>query len=368
MTLEDIVKKSSGGIYNNAAQIWNHTFFWNCMKPGGGGEPDAARWPRRSTPSGAATPPSRKRSSSRAVGNFGSGWTWLVKKADGCVDIVNTGAAGTPLTTADKAAADDRRLGARLLHRLPQPAPEVRRDLPRQARELGLRGEELRLSRAAAHAAKSRPAGRLFRVRAQRCRERRAAELAARLDAALGEPALVHLEHVAHRLGRAVASRASAASCRSMLTMRAVVGDEGDRQRQQRVLHPEALLRRLLEDEQHAFVAAASRVRNIRPISRCSGVRATSARMLCMPAVSVIAAASAAPGLGGRAAGQRGASSDSAARQARRVHRGYFLAPSMRRRRQRSTAGPGTADGLPERRPCGSCAAWAASRPLTGRR
>ena len=102
MALEDIVKKATGGIYNNAAQIWNHTFFWSCMKPGGGGEPTGAL-ATRSRPSGAATPPSRKRSTKSAVGNFGSGWTWLVKKADGSVDIVNMGAAGTPLTTADKA-------------------------------------------------------------------------------------------------------------------------------------------------------------------------------------------------------------------------------------------------------------------------
>ena len=127
-TLEEIVKTSSGGIYNNAAQIWNHTFFWNCMKPNGGGEPTGA-WPRHQRQVGAATPPSRKAFVKSAVGNFGSGWTWLVKKADGSVDIVNTGAAGTPLTTGDKALLDRRRLGTRLLHRLPQPASEVRRDL-----------------------------------------------------------------------------------------------------------------------------------------------------------------------------------------------------------------------------------------------
>jgi Fe-Mn family superoxide dismutase len=102
MTLEEIIKKSSGGIYNNAAQIWNHTFFWNCMAPNGGGEPTGAlaeainaKWL-----SYAAFKEAFVKS---AVGNFGSGWTWLVKKADGSVDIVNTGAAGTPLTTADKA-------------------------------------------------------------------------------------------------------------------------------------------------------------------------------------------------------------------------------------------------------------------------
>ncbi|TDM06467.1 MAG: superoxide dismutase [Fe] [Ideonella sp. MAG2] len=101
-SLEDIVRKSSGGVYNNAAQIWNHTFFWNCLKAGGGGEPSGAlaaainaKWGSYAAFKEAFT--------KSAVGNFGSAWTWLVKKADGSVDIVNMGAAGTPLTTGDKA-------------------------------------------------------------------------------------------------------------------------------------------------------------------------------------------------------------------------------------------------------------------------
>ena len=101
-SLEDIVKKSSAGIYNNAAQIWNHTFFWNCLKKDGGGEPSGAlaaainaKWGSYAAFKEAFT--------KSAVGNFGSGWTWLVKKADGSVDIVNTSNAATPLTTADKA-------------------------------------------------------------------------------------------------------------------------------------------------------------------------------------------------------------------------------------------------------------------------
>jgi superoxide dismutase, Fe-Mn family len=102
MPLEDIVRKSSGGIYNNAAQIWNHTFFWNGLKAGGGGEPAGALAAAINTKWGtyAAFKDAFAKS---AVGNFGSGWTWLVKKADGSVDIVNMGAAGTPLTTGDKA-------------------------------------------------------------------------------------------------------------------------------------------------------------------------------------------------------------------------------------------------------------------------
>ncbi len=102
MGLEDIVKKSSGGVFNNAAQVWNHTFFWHSMKPAGGGKPAGAlaaaidkKWGSFDAFKEAFT--------KSAVGNFGSGWTWLVKKADGSVDIVNTSNAGTVLTTGDKA-------------------------------------------------------------------------------------------------------------------------------------------------------------------------------------------------------------------------------------------------------------------------
>lgn len=101
-SLEDIVRKSSGGVFNNAAQVWNHTFFWNSMKPAGGGKPSGAlaaaidkKWGSFDAFKEAFT--------KSAVGNFGSGWTWLVKKADGSVDIVNTSNAGSVLTTADKA-------------------------------------------------------------------------------------------------------------------------------------------------------------------------------------------------------------------------------------------------------------------------
>jgi superoxide dismutase, Fe-Mn family len=102
LDLTAIIKKApAGGIYNNAAQVSNHTFFWNCMKPNGGGEPSgalataiAAKW--------GSCDEFKKAFQASAVGNFGSGWTWLVKKADGTLDIVNMGAAGTPLTTSDK--------------------------------------------------------------------------------------------------------------------------------------------------------------------------------------------------------------------------------------------------------------------------
>ena len=103
LDLEAIVKKApAGGIYNNAAQVWNHTFFWNCMKPNGGGAPTGALAAAIDAKWGSLDA-FKAAFQASAVGNFGSGWTWLVKKADGSVDIVNTGPAGTPLTTEDKA-------------------------------------------------------------------------------------------------------------------------------------------------------------------------------------------------------------------------------------------------------------------------
>ena len=102
LSLEEIIKKSQGGVFNNSAQVWNHTFFWNCMTPNGGGAPtgpvaDAinAKW--------GSFDKFKEEFQKSAVGNFGSGWTWLVKKTDGTVDIVNTSNAGTPLTTENVA-------------------------------------------------------------------------------------------------------------------------------------------------------------------------------------------------------------------------------------------------------------------------
>ncbi len=102
LSLEDIIKKSSGGVYNNAAQIWNHTFFWNCMKPQGGGAPKGKLLEAINAKFGSYDA-FKEAFTKSAVGNFGSGWTFLVKKADGSVDIVNMGPAGTPLTTGDTA-------------------------------------------------------------------------------------------------------------------------------------------------------------------------------------------------------------------------------------------------------------------------
>jgi Fe-Mn family superoxide dismutase len=99
-SLVDIVKRSSGPVFNNAAQIWNHTFFWNCLTPTSSGHPTGAlaaaidaKWGSLAAFQEAFT--------KSALGNFGSGWTWLVKKANGSVDIVNTSNAATPLSGDD---------------------------------------------------------------------------------------------------------------------------------------------------------------------------------------------------------------------------------------------------------------------------
>ena len=103
LDLEAIVRKApAGGIYNNSAQVWNHTFFWNCLAPNGGGAPTGALAAAIDAKWGSFADFTKAFQAS-AVGNFGSGWTWLVRKADGSVDIVNMGAAGTPLTTGDQA-------------------------------------------------------------------------------------------------------------------------------------------------------------------------------------------------------------------------------------------------------------------------
>jgi len=95
--LEDIVKTSTGGVFNNAAQIWNHTFYWNSLSPNGGGAPTGAIADAINAAFGSFEA-FQEKFNEMAVNNFGSSWTWLVKKADGTLDIVNTSNAATPLT------------------------------------------------------------------------------------------------------------------------------------------------------------------------------------------------------------------------------------------------------------------------------
>ncbi|GAA0665886.1 MULTISPECIES: Fe-Mn family superoxide dismutase [Rheinheimera] len=96
-SLEDIIRTSQGPVFNNAAQIWNHTFYWNCLSPNGGGEPTGALAAAITAQWGSFAA-FQTAFNDKAVNNFGSSWTWLVKKADGSLDIVNTSNAGTPLT------------------------------------------------------------------------------------------------------------------------------------------------------------------------------------------------------------------------------------------------------------------------------
>ncbi|MBR9727104.1 superoxide dismutase [Fe] [Shewanella intestini] len=96
-SLEEVVKTSTGGVFNNAAQIWNHTFYWNCLAPNAGGEPTGPVADAIVAAFGSFEAFQTKFTDS-AVNNFGSAWTWLVKKADGTVEIVNTSNAATPLT------------------------------------------------------------------------------------------------------------------------------------------------------------------------------------------------------------------------------------------------------------------------------
>lgn len=101
MSLEDIIKKASGGMFNNAAQIWNHTFYWMGLAPAAGGEPKGALADAINKKWGSFAK-FKEEFNKCAVGTFGSGWAWLVKKADGSLDLVSTSNAATPLTGSDK--------------------------------------------------------------------------------------------------------------------------------------------------------------------------------------------------------------------------------------------------------------------------
>ena len=102
LSLEDIIRKSSGGIFNNAAQVWNHTFYWNCLKPNGGGEPSGKLADAIKAGFGDFSR-FKEQFSDTAVKTFGSGWAWLVQRPDGSLALVSTPNAVTPLTSDDTA-------------------------------------------------------------------------------------------------------------------------------------------------------------------------------------------------------------------------------------------------------------------------
>jgi Fe-Mn family superoxide dismutase len=97
MTLEQIIMKSNGGTFNNAAQVWNHTFFWNCMKPKGGGEPSGDLLAQINSSFGSFND-FKTKFADTSVKQFGSGWGWLVKSKAGKLEIVSTSNAANPMT------------------------------------------------------------------------------------------------------------------------------------------------------------------------------------------------------------------------------------------------------------------------------
>jgi superoxide dismutase, Fe-Mn family len=100
-SLEDIIKTSSGGLFNNAAQVWNHTFYWHCLKPNGGGEPTGKLADAINQSFGSFSA-FKEQFTQTALTTFGSGWAWLVQKTDGTLALVSTSNAGCPLTGSDR--------------------------------------------------------------------------------------------------------------------------------------------------------------------------------------------------------------------------------------------------------------------------
>jgi Fe-Mn family superoxide dismutase len=99
-SLEEIIRKAAGGIFNNGAQVWNHTFYWNCMKPKGGGEP-AGKLADVLVKNFGSFADFRDKFTAAAATLFGSGWAWLVKKPDGTLVITQESNAGNPLRAGD---------------------------------------------------------------------------------------------------------------------------------------------------------------------------------------------------------------------------------------------------------------------------
>ncbi len=97
-TLEELIASSSGGIFNNAAQVWNHSFYWNCLSPNGGGEPTGELAAAINDKFGSFAE-FKAAFSQTSITTFGSGWGWLVKNKDGSLELVSTSNAQTPLTT-----------------------------------------------------------------------------------------------------------------------------------------------------------------------------------------------------------------------------------------------------------------------------
>jgi Fe-Mn family superoxide dismutase len=103
MSLEDIIMKSEGGVFNNAAQVWNHTFYWNCLRAPADDNAPAGALAEAIDKTFGSFDAFKEQFAKAGAGNFGSGWTWLVKNADGSLEIYNTSNAGTPMTAGKTA-------------------------------------------------------------------------------------------------------------------------------------------------------------------------------------------------------------------------------------------------------------------------
>lgn len=99
--LETIVRKAQGGLFNYAAQVWNHTFYWNCLAPKAGGAPEGKLAEAINAAFGSFDA-FKAEFTKTAIGTFGSGWAWLVQRADGSLALVSTSNAATPITGTDK--------------------------------------------------------------------------------------------------------------------------------------------------------------------------------------------------------------------------------------------------------------------------
>ncbi len=99
-SLEAIVRKAQGGMFNNAAQVWNHNFYWQCLSPNGGGAPNGKLGEAIAKAFGSFDV-FREEFTKLSIGTFGSGWGWLVQRPDGSLGLVSTSNAGTPITGDD---------------------------------------------------------------------------------------------------------------------------------------------------------------------------------------------------------------------------------------------------------------------------
>lgn len=97
MTLDEIIKKSSGSIFNNAAQVWNHTFYWHSLSPKGGKEP-SGKLADAITQYFGSFAAFKEQFTQAAIGTFGSGWAWLVQDKNAALSIVSTSNAANPMT------------------------------------------------------------------------------------------------------------------------------------------------------------------------------------------------------------------------------------------------------------------------------